>query len=591
MSAALLPFRRSGFGWSNEERSLLARVERLLADAGLWVEAESGETEEGDPWCVFCHADSGDVVVHLARIDDAYVLDSPVIAGSITGRSLDDCADRFLSRARLLSAAATRGASFYIHPTAMLAGVLMTIVMFSLTTRERGDQATVEEGEADPAGLVATLAAAAGDVAAEPDGAAAAARTADAAGAAGAAEGDADGAETVREKQPIARARQAAGQLALTLAAVERTPDAAPLSPAVQWGLLHAGALAAALTLDADAASARTVAEAASADPAAEDAYEEDAGARGSIEAADWRVESLAAEAVATSSGGGRAASRETAADAREPAARSLAIEPRAAVEPSSQSTPVPPPADPAREPAQPVAATSIAGEAAGTAEPTPDIAALARESLAFLIAKAEPEAPVAFSEAFETLVDGLAAEGAALVATSAPTALLGDTFGEFVVDDALLGFDLAESPSTTEAPVSAVPIPAEPSAAGEAALPATPSAPEPAAAPAAPALAPRVETPERAPPGAGEPAATPIWENFVEIDEATFFEMVLALADFGTINPVEGDVLYFYNWYDVYTGTGTPDDDDFIAVGVRFEDDSAGILIALEDDVAGWLT
>lgn len=157
MSATLLSFTRRSPGWDNEELALLIRVQRLLAGAGLDVEMEVGQTEEGDPWCVFCTAGPGDVVIHVARIDGVYILDSSALARPIEGRSLMHCAERFLAEAPLVAPSANRGATLYLHPSAMLAGVFMTILVFAQMNAETAGfgtpgSATAEDGSVEAEG-------------------------------------------------------------------------------------------------------------------------------------------------------------------------------------------------------------------------------------------------------------------------------------------------------------------------------------------------------------------------------------------------------------------------------------------------------
>ncbi|MEM8759283.1 MAG: hypothetical protein AAGE83_03035, partial [Pseudomonadota bacterium] len=145
MSATLLSFARRRPGWDNEERALLARVERLVLGAGLQIEIDDGETEDGDPWRVFCSAATGDVIIHIARIDGVYLLDCPALPQPVTGRSLTDCAERFLADTRLVAPTAllgtrhagakrddpgSTGAKLYVHPSALLAGVYLTLLLY-----------------------------------------------------------------------------------------------------------------------------------------------------------------------------------------------------------------------------------------------------------------------------------------------------------------------------------------------------------------------------------------------------------------------------------------------------------------------------
>jgi hypothetical protein len=85
-------------GWSRHELSHLRRAEtRLLAD-GLSLETDCGLTDEGEPWFVFCAADSGEVIAHFARIDGKYVACVPFRDDAVTGWFLRDLVDQFMQR-------------------------------------------------------------------------------------------------------------------------------------------------------------------------------------------------------------------------------------------------------------------------------------------------------------------------------------------------------------------------------------------------------------------------------------------------------------------------------------------------------------
>ena len=83
-------------GWRNDELAELYRVESSLIQAGLVVETESGLTDEGDPWFVFCLAD-GQVAVHAARIDGVYLLDCPSLPVPLKGDSFSSIARAFVA--------------------------------------------------------------------------------------------------------------------------------------------------------------------------------------------------------------------------------------------------------------------------------------------------------------------------------------------------------------------------------------------------------------------------------------------------------------------------------------------------------------
>jgi hypothetical protein len=82
--------------WSKDELAYLHHAARLLSANGLCVESECGLTDECDPWFVYCDAESGDVLVHFARVDGSYVACSPFDDGALTGPVLSDVIDEFL---------------------------------------------------------------------------------------------------------------------------------------------------------------------------------------------------------------------------------------------------------------------------------------------------------------------------------------------------------------------------------------------------------------------------------------------------------------------------------------------------------------
>lgn len=137
MAATLHAFIRPRRGWGNEERAQFLRIQRLLENAGLAVEVEMGVTEEGDPWCVFCSRVTGDVIIHAARIDGRYMFDSSALARPIEGRSFMNCAERFFEDATLpMPLSERRNNGFMVHPSAMLASVFLTIILYAHATSE-----------------------------------------------------------------------------------------------------------------------------------------------------------------------------------------------------------------------------------------------------------------------------------------------------------------------------------------------------------------------------------------------------------------------------------------------------------------------
>jgi hypothetical protein len=84
--------------WSKHEQALLHRAVGLLREAGHSIETDAGVTDEGDPWFVFCDAESGDVIAHFARIGGTYLVCAPALNGALQGRNFAVLIERFLQR-------------------------------------------------------------------------------------------------------------------------------------------------------------------------------------------------------------------------------------------------------------------------------------------------------------------------------------------------------------------------------------------------------------------------------------------------------------------------------------------------------------
>ena len=129
--------------WSNQELADLFRVKQLLSGANVPVETMRGATDEGDPWFIFCHL-NGDVFIHMARIDGAYVLDSPNVRRPLRGHDFNaliaDYTNHALPAMQNGDAEATnerrvirfeRGSKVRLHPSAMLAALIWTLFLAS----------------------------------------------------------------------------------------------------------------------------------------------------------------------------------------------------------------------------------------------------------------------------------------------------------------------------------------------------------------------------------------------------------------------------------------------------------------------------
>lgn len=68
---------RDSGDWTAAERARLEDLADRLAASGVHVEVIFGATDDGDPWCVVTD-ESGDVLIHVARIDGRFVVHSAV---------------------------------------------------------------------------------------------------------------------------------------------------------------------------------------------------------------------------------------------------------------------------------------------------------------------------------------------------------------------------------------------------------------------------------------------------------------------------------------------------------------------------------
>ena len=83
-------------GWSKHEFDLLLGVAKFLRSEGANLVTDYGMTDEGEPWFIFCNPDSGDVLVHFARIAGEYLACVPFGNHTLAGPGLHAVLDKFL---------------------------------------------------------------------------------------------------------------------------------------------------------------------------------------------------------------------------------------------------------------------------------------------------------------------------------------------------------------------------------------------------------------------------------------------------------------------------------------------------------------
>jgi len=83
----------------------------ILCDLGFAFETDSGVTDEGEPWLVFCEADTGEMFAHFARIGGEYVVCAPCLSQLLTGVTLRQLVDQFIDLCPRRRAAPVRSRS------------------------------------------------------------------------------------------------------------------------------------------------------------------------------------------------------------------------------------------------------------------------------------------------------------------------------------------------------------------------------------------------------------------------------------------------------------------------------------------------
>ena len=96
--------------WNKYELAQFRRATNLLWESGLEIETASGLTDEGEPWFVFCDANSGDLLAHFAKMGGKNVVCAPALNPALFNRILPDLIERVVGRRarRSLSSASRR---------------------------------------------------------------------------------------------------------------------------------------------------------------------------------------------------------------------------------------------------------------------------------------------------------------------------------------------------------------------------------------------------------------------------------------------------------------------------------------------------
>ncbi len=154
--------------WQNHELAEFYRAIDILGRAGLAVIPDMGVSDEGDPWFAFCRADTGDVVVHFARIDGLLVATSIASKDIVRGPELRNIIDAVIRLEPLSLPVANADRRLFLHPAVVLTAFIAAALAFSKQADAHQIHSNAAAKAAEPhapfAKMYATLKAAASEV-------------------------------------------------------------------------------------------------------------------------------------------------------------------------------------------------------------------------------------------------------------------------------------------------------------------------------------------------------------------------------------------------------------------------------------------
>ena len=152
--ATILPFTTcQQQEWSQTEQAEFFRAVAILRGTGLPVVTESGLSDEGDPWTIFLREDTGDVVVHICRIDGHVVAASAASEDTVSGPSFRVVMDRILRSQPLVLPTSRPSDTVFMHPSAVITAFIATALVWSYSEEARIQQydwSAADDGAVQP---------------------------------------------------------------------------------------------------------------------------------------------------------------------------------------------------------------------------------------------------------------------------------------------------------------------------------------------------------------------------------------------------------------------------------------------------------
>ena len=139
---SVLSFNYKTRDWSNQEIAEFYRVEAALCRSGLLIETERGISDEGDPWFIFCRADSGDIIIHFARFDGQYVVASPALESIVRGNDFRRLIVQIIDCEPIVLPP-SKNRNLFIHPAALLFAIVSTCYFKLFNSNAHAEEAPI----------------------------------------------------------------------------------------------------------------------------------------------------------------------------------------------------------------------------------------------------------------------------------------------------------------------------------------------------------------------------------------------------------------------------------------------------------------
>ena len=141
--------------WSNQDIADFYRAVEILQQAGLSIEIDSGQTDEGDSWFVFFRPENGDVIAHFALIEGSFIAVSSLTNEIYRGDNIRTIVDQMLQSYPTLLPQKKSGTKLLLHPTAAISAFLAAAFILNIDGVKARDIAEVLVAAAAPANKAA----------------------------------------------------------------------------------------------------------------------------------------------------------------------------------------------------------------------------------------------------------------------------------------------------------------------------------------------------------------------------------------------------------------------------------------------------